>query len=56
IKDSRVLDTKEGKINPVKVYLLQKLFSEEDLIKGFNTMTEEIDRDFHTLSYLLRFF
>ena len=56
IKASRVLDTKEGKINPVKVCLLQKLFSEEELIKGFNIMTEEIDRDFYTLSYLLKFF
>lgn len=56
IKASRVLDTKEGKINPVKICLLQKLFSEEELIKGFNAMIEEIDRDFYTLSYLLRFF
>ena len=56
IKASRVLDTKEGKINTVKIYLLQKQFSEEDLIKGFNVMGEEIDREFHTLSYLLRFF
>ena len=56
IKASRVLDMKDGSINPIKVAILQDKYSEEVLVKGFNDMAEEIDRDFHTLSYLIRFF
>lgn len=56
IKSSRVLDMKDGNISPVKVIMLQKEYEEEALIRGFNRMVEEIDRDFYTLSYLIRFF
>ena len=56
IKNSRVIDTKDGGINPIKIMILQEKFDEETLIKGFEKMTNEIDRDFHTLSYLFRFF
>ena len=56
IKASRVIDTKEGKINPIKIIMLQKKYNEEVLIKGFNDMAEAVDRDFYTLSYLFRFF
>ena len=56
IKASRVLDMKDGSINPIKIAILQDKYSEEVLVKGFNDMAEAIDRDFHTLSYLIRFF
>ena len=56
IKNSRVIDTKDGGINPIKIMILQEKFDEESLINGFEKMTTEIDREFHTLSYLFRFF
>lgn len=56
IKSSRVLDTKDGSINPINLLILQERFSEEVLINGFKAMTTEVDRDFCTLSYLTRFF
>ena len=54
IKKSRVLDTKEGSINGLSIMILKERFSEETLIKGMKHIKENIDRDFHTLSYISR--
>lgn len=55
IKSSRVLDTKDKSINLLNVSILLENFKEEVLIKGLNIMENKIDRDFCTLSYLIRF-
>lgn len=52
IKKSRVLDTKEGNINPISILRLKEHFKEDVLIKGLNLCEEKIDRDFCTLSYI----
>lgn len=54
IKKSRVLDTKDGSINGLSIMILKERFSEETLIKGMKYIKENIDRDFHTLSYISR--
>lgn len=54
IKKSRVLDTKEGTINPLSVMILQERFGDEILIEGMKYVKDKIDRDFHTLSYISR--
>lgn len=55
IKSSRVLDTKDGGINLLNVSILLENFKEDVLIKGLNIMQNKIDREFCTLSYLIRF-
>lgn len=52
IKKSRVLDTKEGTINPISLMRLSTWFKEDILIKGLKICKENIDRDFCTLSYI----
>lgn len=52
IKKSRVLDTKEGRINPISLMRLSTWFKEDLLIKGLKLCKEKIDRDFCTLSYI----
>jgi hypothetical protein len=54
IKKSRVFDTKEGKINTLTLMILKEKFGEETLIEGLHYIRYEIDRDFHTLSYVIR--
>lgn len=54
IKKSRVLDTKEGKINTVSIMRLMENFNEKSLIQGLKIASERIDRDFSTLSYLIK--
>lgn len=56
VKASRVLDTKDGGLNTLNLSILLEDFTEEQLINGFNTMKDEIEREFCTLSYLTRFF
>lgn len=56
VKKSRTLDLKDGTINPIKVQFLMKKFGEENLVNGFKKIAEEIDRDFHTVSYLFKYF
>lgn len=56
IKKSRVLDMKDGTINPIKIVMLQKKYSDEALINGFNEMASDLDKEFHTLSYIERYF
>ncbi|MFT8349970.1 pentapeptide repeat-containing protein [Clostridium saccharoperbutylacetonicum] len=54
IKKSRVFDTKDGNINKLTLLRLNEIFDEETLIEGFHYMKYEIDRDFYTLSYVIR--
>lgn len=53
IKKSRVLDTKDKKINPISIMLLLEQFDEETLIKGLQLISEIIDKEFSVLSYII---
>jgi len=55
IKAARVLDTKDGGINIISLMILLENFDEETLIKGLNKITAELDCDFYTLSYVVKF-
>jgi len=55
IKASRVLDTKDGDLNYLNIMILLEQFDEETLIKGLNLITDQLDRDFYTLSYIIKF-
>ena len=54
VKASRIFDTKEGNINTLTLMILKENFNEEELIKGFNEIKSQIDRDFYTISYIIR--
>lgn len=54
VKKSRVLDNKDKEIDKLSVMILKENFDEETLIKGLNYIKEEINRDFHTLSYIIK--
>lgn len=54
IKFARVLDTKEGAINPISMMILLEKFDEETLIKGLGLIKRNTDKDFCTLSYILK--
>jgi hypothetical protein len=53
IKFARVLDTKEGAINPISVMRLLQKFDEETLIKGLRVVKKSIDNDFATLQTII---
>ena len=55
VKTARVLDTKEGSLNLLNIMILLENFPEEMLIKGLNIIQVQLDREFYTLSYLIRF-
>jgi hypothetical protein len=55
VKASRVLDTKDGGFNLLNIMILLDNFDEGDLIKGLNIFKAQLDRDFYTLSYIMRF-
>lgn len=55
MKASRVLDTKDGSINLLSLMILLENFDEETLINGLNLIANELDRDFYTLSYIVKF-
>lgn len=55
VKAARVLDTKEGGINTINLMILLENFDEETLIKGLNMMEVQLDCDFYTLSYIIKF-
>ncbi|WP_238881787.1 pentapeptide repeat-containing protein [Clostridium sp. YIM B02551] len=55
IKASRVLDTKDGSLNNLNIMLLLENFEEDALIKGLNFISTNLDRDFYTLSYIIKF-
>ncbi|MPQ44760.1 pentapeptide repeat-containing protein [Clostridium tarantellae] len=54
IKAARVLDTKDGEINTLMLMILLENFSESILIKGLNRFKIDSDKDFCTLSYVIR--
>ena len=54
VKASRIFDTKEGNINTLTLMILKENFNEEELIKGFKEIKSQIDRDFYTVSYIIR--
>ncbi|WP_294187141.1 pentapeptide repeat-containing protein [uncultured Clostridium sp.] len=55
VKNSRVLDTRDGNINLLSIMILLENFNEEELIKGLNLLANELDKDFYTLSYLIKY-
>ena len=55
IKASRVLDTKDGGLNLLNIMILLENFDEVSLIKGLVIFEAQLDRDFYTLSYIIRF-
>ncbi|WP_294363826.1 pentapeptide repeat-containing protein [uncultured Clostridium sp.] len=55
VKNSRVLDTRDGKINLLSIMILLENFNEEELIKGLTLLANELDKDFYTLSYLIKY-
>ena len=54
IKKSRVFDTKERTINTLTLLILSEKFNEETLLEGLHYVRYEVDREFHTLSYIIR--
>lgn len=54
VKKSRVFDTKDKNINTLTLMILSEKFDRETLIEGLHYIKFEIDRDFHTLSYIIR--
>lgn len=54
VKASRVLDTKDGDINTLSVMRLLAHYEEKALIRGFKIMQPRLDKEFCTLSYLLK--
>lgn len=54
IKKSRVFDTKDGGINTLSLMILCEKFNREALIEGLHYIKFEVDREFHTLSYIIR--
>ena len=55
VKAARVLDTKDGGINFINLMILRENFDEETLTKGLNIIKDELDCDFHTLSYIVKY-
>jgi len=54
VKKARVLDTKDKKLNTISVMILLEHFSETSLITAFKAIESHLDRDFYTLSYLIK--
>jgi hypothetical protein len=55
VKESRVLDTKDGTLNMLSIMILLENFEEATLIKGLDIIQAQLDRDFYTLSYLIKY-
>lgn len=55
VKKARVLDTKDGGLNTLNIMLLLENFTEETIIDGLKLIVEKIDREFYTLSYIIKF-
>lgn len=53
VKYARVLDTKEGRINPISMMILSEKFDEETLVTGLKLAKNRITEDFCTLSALV---
>ena len=55
VKAARVLDTKDGDINLINLMILLDNFDEQTLLKGLTIIENQLDCDFYTLSYLIKF-
>jgi len=55
VKAARVLDTKDGCLNLLNIMILLENFDEATLIKGLDIIRVQLNRDFYTLSYIVRF-
>jgi uncharacterized protein YjbI with pentapeptide repeats len=55
IKAAKVLDTKDGGLNYLNIMILLENFEEETLINGLNLISSQLDKDFYTLSYIIKF-
>ena len=55
VKAARVLDTKDGGINIINLMILLENFDEETLVKGLNVVEVQLNCDFYTLSYIIKF-
>lgn len=54
VKKSRTLDTKDGGINNISVIILLENFKEKQLIEGLTLLSERMDKEFCTLSYIIK--
>ncbi|MEF9991865.1 MAG: pentapeptide repeat-containing protein [Romboutsia sp.] len=54
IKASRTLDTKDRDINNISLMILLENFKEKDLVDGLNVMSDKLDKEFSTLSYIIK--
>ncbi len=54
VKKSRVLDTKDKKMNMISVKVLLDYFGEEKLLSSLSKVDAQLDRDFYTLSYIIK--
>lgn len=54
VAKARVLDTKDKKLNTISVLRLLDLFSEAEIIAHAELLSHSLDREFFTLSYLMR--
>lgn len=54
IKKSRTLDIKDGGINTISIMILIEKFREKRLVEGLYILSEKIDKDFCTLSYIIK--
>lgn len=54
VKASRVLDTKDGGVHTINVMRLLEVFDEKTLIRGFKIITPRLDKEFCTLSYIVK--
>lgn len=55
VKKARVLDTKDGGLNTLNIMLLLENFTEETIIAGLKSIVTKLDREFYTLSYIIKF-
>jgi uncharacterized protein YjbI with pentapeptide repeats len=55
IKKARVLDTKDGGLNMLNIMLLLENFEEQKIITGLKSIVTKLDREFYTLSYIIKF-
>lgn len=54
VKAARILDNKDGEINTLSIMILLENFDEEILIKGLKIVETTLEKDFCTLSYIIR--
>jgi hypothetical protein len=55
IKAARVFDTRDGGLNMVNIMILLENFDKKTLIKGLDQFRTQLDKEFYTLSYIIKF-